>query len=72
MSAEKVIETQTALVEKLKLLHEMNYSDIVEMPYHFVRTRHSNTKADIRALDIIAVCLATGRVGDVVAAAFEF
>lgn len=77
MSSQDVIETQTVLSEKLQLLSEMNYSDDVYMPYQFIcprgktPTHTANTQSDISALDIIAVCLATGRAGDVVAAAFD-
>ncbi|KIM72906.1 hypothetical protein PILCRDRAFT_15712 [Piloderma croceum F 1598] len=68
--------SQTHLSEELRLLHEFGYSDL-DMPYQSVGV-HSNkdirepdTHADMRILDVIAVCLTTGHPGDVVAAAFD-
>jgi len=67
---------QTHLLEELRLLHEFGYPDL-DMPYQSVGV-HSNkdilepdTHADMRILDVIAVCLTTGHPGDVVAAAFD-
>ena len=54
----------------------MNYSDL-DMRYQFAGsrsnkpTRREETHADIRALNITAVCLATGRPGDIVTTAFD-
>ncbi|CAL1715129.1 unnamed protein product [Somion occarium] len=67
---------QTHLSEKLRLLDELGYSDL-GMSYKYVGvhsnkdSRHSETHEDMRILDVIAVCLTTGKPGDVVAAAFD-
>src|ERR1700736_2415239 len=68
--------SQTRLSEELRLLHKFCYSDL-DLPYQSAGA-HSNkdirdpgTHADLRMLDVIAVCLTTGNPGDVVAAAFD-
>jgi OTT_1508-like deaminase len=68
--------SQKHLSEALRLLHEFRYSDL-NMPYQSAGAqsnkdiREPNTHADMRVLDMIAVCLTTGKPGDVVAAAFD-
>ena len=76
MSSQDATKVLTVLSENLQLLHEMNYSDL-DMPYQFAGsrsnkpTRREETHADIRALNITAVRLATGRPGDIITAAFD-
>ncbi|CAL1717004.1 unnamed protein product [Somion occarium] len=67
---------QTHLSEQLRLLDELCSSDL-SMSYRYVGihskkdNRHCETRDDMRILDLIAVCLTTGKPGDVVAAAFD-
>ncbi|KAF8804720.1 hypothetical protein BYT27DRAFT_7194329, partial [Phlegmacium glaucopus] len=68
--------SQEHLSEALRLLHEFRYSDL-DMPYQSAGAqsnkdiREPSTHTDMRVLDMIAVCLTTGKPGDVVAAAFD-
>jgi len=68
--------SQSHLSEALRLLYEFGYSDL-NMPYQSAGAqsnkdiREPDTHADMRVLDMIAVCMTTGNPGDVVAAAFD-
>ncbi|KIJ41325.1 hypothetical protein M422DRAFT_780449 [Sphaerobolus stellatus SS14] len=70
-----ILHRQTELSEQLLLLYELGYSD----PYmhHFSGTFNFKSHpdllddSDLPLLDIIAVCLTSGRPGDVVAVAFD-
>jgi hypothetical protein len=64
---------QTLLSEELQLLDEFHYSDL-DMAYRSAGVRNNKDIRDPdtqRVLDLIAVCLTTGKPGDVVAAAFD-
>ncbi|KIJ41327.1 hypothetical protein M422DRAFT_255838 [Sphaerobolus stellatus SS14] len=68
-----VLHRQTELSEQLLLLYELGYSD--KYMHHFSGTFNFQSRpdlsGDLRMLNIIAVCLTSGRPGDVVAAAFD-
>ncbi|KAF8816106.1 hypothetical protein BYT27DRAFT_7185345 [Phlegmacium glaucopus] len=68
--------SQKHLSEALRLLHEFRDSGH-DMPYQSAGAQRNKdirgpkTHTDMRVLDMIAVCLTTGKPGDVVAAAFD-
>ena len=72
---------QCTLSEQLQLLHELHYSDHdmqcrAAGPYPNVQVEHlymrtADTDNDLRILDVIAIALATGAPGEIVAATFD-
>ncbi|KAG6852060.1 hypothetical protein C0991_003485, partial [Blastosporella zonata] len=64
--------TQSQLSEKLLLLRELGYSDLDMATYQWTGLHNNkDIRQDMRILDIITVCLTSGKPGDVIAAAFE-
>ncbi|RDB30548.1 hypothetical protein Hypma_007325 [Hypsizygus marmoreus] len=71
-----ISKSQTHLTEKLHLLQQLGYSDIFrdeDSPavFRYRSVVDANTQSDLHLLDLIAACLATGKPGDVVIAAFD-
>lgn len=75
MTSQDIIRRQTCLSEELQLLREFHYSNLGKSVRHRRNEKpvipSKNTQEDVRALDVLAVCLTTGNAGEVVAAAFD-